>query len=267
MADKPTVSWSELTPAGGDQINAGDNRIREMKTQIREVISVDHLMASSGQSTTTGYHKQVTLIEAADIGSGASGLPILGAQTISDKPELVYTDEDDNDIQMTIKGTPIAINGCAAKTSPVAADLVLMSDSEDSYKSKKLTLANLLNVVYPVGSVYTNYSNSTNPGTLLGIGTWVAIEGRVVVGLDSTQTEFDTAGETGGEKTHALTEAELAAHTHSISLINTGGSGYVNVVGNNTGIQGSVKTASTGSGTGHNNLQPYVVCYVWRRSA
>ena len=58
----------------------------------------------------------------------------------------------------------------------------------------------LLETVYPVGSVYTNKTVSTNPATLFGFGTWTAIAGRVVVGLDAGQTEFDTAGETGGAK-------------------------------------------------------------------
>jgi hypothetical protein len=264
----PTESWSESSPAGSDQINAGDNSIRKLKTQIREVIDVDHDFPSSGQATTTGQHKQVTLQEQADIGSGAEGVPILGAQTIDTKPELVYTDEDDNDIQMTIKGTPVAINGCTAKTTPVVADLLLLCDSADSYKSKKLTLANLLNVVYPVGSVYTNYSVSTNPGTLLGVGTWIAIEGRVVVGIDATQTEFDTAGETGGEKTHALTEAELASHSHGVTTYTRAGfAGSAIIKEAPTGGAETLTTQATGSGTAHNNLQPYVVCYVWRRTA
>jgi hypothetical protein len=262
----PTTSWNESQPAGNDQINAGDNSIRLAKTQIREVIDVDHDFPSSGNADTTGQHKQVTLQEQADIGSGAAGVPSLGAQTIDAKPELVYTDEDDNDIQMTIKGTPIAINGCTAKTTPVAADLVLLCDSADSYKSKKLTLANLLNVVYPIGSVYTNYSDSTNPGTLLGIGTWIAIAGRVVVGLDAGQTEFDTAGETGGAKTVTLDATMIPAHVHTYLIGNDleGGVGGYGAEGMGTVSQ---NTGSVGGGLAHENMPPYVTCYVWRRSA
>jgi hypothetical protein len=100
----PTVSLSEKSPAGGDNIALGDNRIREFKTQNREILEVDHDYPSTGQSDTAGQHKKVTLQEQADLGTGATGVPILGAQTIDDKPELVYTDEDDNDIQMTKAG-------------------------------------------------------------------------------------------------------------------------------------------------------------------
>jgi hypothetical protein len=100
----PNVAWAEDSPAGSDNIALGDNRIREMKTQIREVIDVDHDFPSSGSAATTGQHKQVTLQEAADIGSGAEGVPILGAQTYDGKAELTFTDEDDNDIQITSGG-------------------------------------------------------------------------------------------------------------------------------------------------------------------
>ena len=108
MANVPTVAHNEGTPAGTDYIRDGDNRIREWKTQVREIIAVDHKMDSSGQGATWGMHKQITLIETADIGSGATGLPILGAQTVGAEPELVYTDEGDTDIQLTKVGKSYA---------------------------------------------------------------------------------------------------------------------------------------------------------------
>ena len=52
--------------------------------------------------------------------------------------------------------------------------------------------------LYPVGSVYTNATVATNPGTLLGFGTWTAFStGRVLIGFDASNTAFDTLGETG----------------------------------------------------------------------
>lgn len=128
---------------------------------------------------------------------------------------------------------------------------------------------------YPVGSIYTSIS-STNPATLLGVGTWVAFgAGRTLVGFDSTQTEFDTVEETGGSKTHTLTESELPAHTHNTL------SSYQNnveVIGSSTvtiteadrsgdGADVDIATSSTGSGTAHNNLQPYITVYFWKRTA
>ena len=70
------------------------HKIRELKTQIREVIDIDHKFDSSGQSAQMGCHTNIHLTEAADIGTGVTGYPILGAQTDT-APELTYTDESD----------------------------------------------------------------------------------------------------------------------------------------------------------------------------
>ena len=128
---------------------------------------------------------------------------------------------------------------------------------------------------YPVGSIYTSIS-STNPATLLGVGTWVAFgAGRTLVGFDSTQTEFDTVEEVGGSKTHTLTESELPSHTHNtLSSYQT----QVEVIGSSTvtiteadrsgdGADVDIATSSTGSGSAHNNLQPYITVYFWKRTA
>jgi len=146
-----------------------------------------------------------------------------------------------------------------------------------------------LSTVYPVGSVYLNASDSTNPGTLFGFGTWVAFgAGRVPVGIDSGDTDFDTAEETGGAKTHALTEAEMPKHYHqmrgpnSISAPQNGGVGSGGIYGGgtpddgaygygtwSTGGDASSGSLSTGTGSGdaHNNMPPYIVVYMWKRTA
>lgn len=143
----------------------------------------------------------------------------------------------------------------------------------------------------PIGTIYSNYSNSTNPGTLFGFGTWVAIAGRVIVGLDAGQAEFDTAGETGGAKTHTLTGAESGekGHNHTQDshghVLNShqGSSSWTNGLVDSrdasgtarsdggSSISGTVATnqavAASNAASAHNNLQPYVVAYMWRRSA
>lgn len=71
----------------------------------------------------------------------------------------------------------------------------------------------IIGKIYPVGSLYTS-TLSTNPATLLGFGTWEAFgAGRVMVGRDAMDTDFDTAEETGGAKTSSA----LIAHTHSVT--------------------------------------------------
>jgi hypothetical protein len=136
----------------------------------------------------------------------------------------------------------------------------------------------------PVGFVVT-LGVSTNPATLFGFGTWSAITGRVIVGRDSGQTEFDTLNETGGAKTHTLTTAEMPSHTHDFRYPAAGSGGGINdlygIPYNPTANAGmftqsgvpptSGETRSgnlnAGGGGAHNNLQPYIVKYVWERIA
>lgn len=138
-----------------------------------------------------------------------------------------------------------------------------------------------LRTMYPVGSLYFNASDSTNPNTLLGFGTWEAFgAGRVLVGIDPGQAEFDTLGETGGSKTHTLTIAEMPLHTHiqdahfhaitgigsTVNIDAAGGSDAIDDSGSmNTGST-TATNQSTGGGGAHNNLPPYITVYCWRRT-
>lgn len=107
---------------------------------------------------------------------------------------------------------------------------------ESSSWDNNTTTNEILEAIYPVGSVYINASNSTNPATLLGFGTWSRLgTGRVMIDADSTYA----AGETGGSETHdhggttaehTLTIAEIPAHTHGSKSL-TGNSGMMSNVG------------------------------------
>lgn len=218
-----------------------------------------------------------------------------------------------------------------------------------------LSQTQVLNLIYPVGAVFMSTVN-TNPGTYLG-GTWERWgSGRVPVGVDSGDSDFASAGKTGGEKTHTLTTAEMPSHSHSKGTLATSDSGshthstsgtassagghehsvsgtatsagshthkgyYRNkyntsssnlglgtsstsgVSGTDSQITNSAgshshdvsgtaasagahehsvsgtaasagshshtingSTSSTGSGNAHNNMPPYITCYMWRRT-
>lgn len=161
--------------------------------------------------------------------------------------------------------------------------------------SVKISLAAIKLAIYPIGSIYTSVGTNS-PATLFG-GTWEAFgAGKVLVGIDSGDASFDTIGETGGAKTHALSEAELATHTHiqdshthpvrgagrsdTVGVTySTNGGGAANMTPatgtpNSDTYTGALYAAAqtatnqnTGSGTAHNNLQPYVVVYFWKRTA
>ena len=126
-------------------------------------------------------------------------------------------------------------------------------------------------VSHPVGSLFET-TVSTNPGTLYG-GTWAAWGGgRTPVGVNPADTDFKTVEKTGGEKTHVLTEAEIAPHSHIETVYwNAGGTGTAHPAAIEAGdprkYGGLVaRTEKTGGGQAHNNLQPYITCYIWKRT-
>jgi hypothetical protein len=151
--------------------------------------------------------------------------------------------------------------------------------------------------LYPVGSIYVNAGVTTNPGTLLGFGTWTAFgAGRVMVGLNGSDSLFDALEETGGSK-----DAITVAHTHtysgststssltgsfqaskppsasgivSIQATSVGGAAEGSQAsGTQYGIDASHShtysgtTASTGSSGTNANLPPYITVAMWKRTA
>lgn len=123
---------------------------------------------------------------------------------------------------------------------------------------------------YPVGEILTT-RRTGNPSTWLGFGTWERYgQGRVLVGYDEADGAFNALDKTGGSKSHALTVAELPAHSHTVDLRNSGGegrdTGFAEEAGN-LNYPATQQTGSTGSGQAHNNLQPYVVVFMWKRTA
>lgn len=139
---------------------------------------------------------------------------------------------------------------------------------------------------YRVGDLFLT-TIATNPSNFLG-GKWELFgPGRCLVCVDTSQTEFNSVKKTGGEKSHTLTIAEMPSHTHiqnshkhNIPYRNDGGPYDVSIYFSYNG--GNVKTwwnssictdtttatnQNTGGGGAHNNLQPYITCYIWIRTA
>jgi hypothetical protein len=129
--------------------------------------------------------------------------------------------------------------------------------------------ANILDA-YPVGSIYLSVS-STNPSSLFG-GTWVAFAaGKMLVGVDANQTEFDTVEETGGAKTKTLNTTEIPSHSHVIPDVRSATTGAVNTLIARTAdasstAGGDVSTSSTGTGSAFSILNPYQTIYIFKRT-
>jgi microcystin-dependent protein len=104
-----------------------------------------------------------------------------------------------------------------------------------------------------------------NPGITFGIGVWEAFGiGRTLVGVDVAQVEFDSVQKTGGAKTHTLLTTEMPAHTHDKVSSNTAATSGTSWT-RGSGTQATLATNSAGGGLPHNNLQPYITVYMWRR--
>jgi len=130
-------------------------------------------------------------------------------------------------------------------------------------------LTSIFDIFYPVGSYYETSDTSFDPNVTWG-GTWsLETEGLVHIGAGANYA----VGATGGEATHTLTVDEIPAHSH-IRNRNSGydnnfatGSGRTIPTNNSVGNQGNIRTADTGGGQAHNNMQPYVVVNRWHRTA
>lgn len=185
-------------------------------------------------------------------------------------------------------------NGAMIVTGRIDGDQDIIDTNTNISTNYSTTLATI-NLIYPVGSIYLS-TNSTNPSNLFTGTTWEAYsQGRVLVGNGTSDRSF-SAGSTGGESTHTLTSNEAAqksitigydgGHSHNVTVPNAPNSeNYVekgsttswqycsyNTTRNLNGVTTSEgehyhSVSGENANSAHNNLQPYIVCYMWRRTA
>jgi hypothetical protein len=184
-----------------------------------------------------------------------------------------------------------------AVTLPKQADIATLSLlGRRTAAAGQIEVIGIADAVYPIGAIYMSVV-STSPATLFG-GTWTAFgAGRVLVSRDAGDADFDTVEETGGAKTvsiahthttpdHTLTTTEMPAHDHeqTISLKDATTNDGTDIFGGlSGGTNGSrvIGVADTGGGAAHNHgptgamsanatpsiVQPYIVVYMWKRTA
>lgn len=182
-------------------------------------------------------------------------------------------------------------------TKSIATNDILLFENaaQDGYsKNTFLALKNFIgNLLMPVGFIIQNRQTSANPSTYLGFGTWAPIQGRVVIGegtgtdVNSLQSTF-TIGSTGGEYRTTLSVSQMPAHDHVMfaTTVNNGGAveitsstQHVARTDNNFSSTSSYRLAPTtleplygasgsrGNTNSHNNVQPFIVAYMWERVA
>lgn len=154
--------------------------------------------------------------------------------------------------------------------------LAKKATNADKINAKNGIYKPLIDAVYPVGSIYLSVNN-TSPEEFLG-GTWVTFApGQVLVGVNPIAELTgrysnpngvleSNPGKTGGQREVKLTIGQIPAHSHNITYVD-GQSGPSNNPQGGTGsTAGTAETTSIGGGESHTNLQPYITCYMWKRT-
>jgi hypothetical protein len=175
----------------------------------------------------------------------------------------------------TAVNTKADLNGSASEA--FSATTASVGTNTTQVATTAFVRAEILNTIYPVGSIFTTvtaYANSAAVVAAIGGTTWVSFgAGKVLVGVDTGDSDFDTVEETGGAKTdsHTLTISEMPSHNHSLSpSLNSGSStdGNPNIVsGGNSGSAVSISSTGGGNAHTHDIVQPYITVYMWKRTA
>lgn len=130
-------------------------------------------------------------------------------------------------------------------------------------------MAKIFDIVYPVGSIYmsTTLTTKAQVEAIFG-GTWEKLEGRFLLGSSSSYAN----GATGGEETHTLTWDEMPRHSHELTR-NIGYGKYVvdphsGVINTNASVNWQGQgTTNAGNSLAHNNMPPYLVVNMFKRTA
>ena len=254
--------------ANGSIAIVGDGIIQTTMSGNR--LLVDHTVVGATDVNNSGntFVQDVTMDSAGHVTAVSSGAVAITNTDVSAGAAINAEKIHDGTVSNTefghLNGVTSAIQ---TQFNAISFDSSGLQTQLNALDTAKTTLTAVFSVIYPVGSIYINAGVSTSPATLMGFGTWSRYgEGRVLVSQSVSDTEFDTLNETGGSKTHTLTVSELPSHTHT-HTVKIGGPPIVQ--GSNNVLLNSSEetTSSTGSGSAHNNLQPYIVVYMWRRTA
>jgi hypothetical protein len=183
----------------------------------------------------------------------------------------------------TAVNTKADVNGSATESfsaTTATAGTNTTQVATTAFVETATSAANIADAVYPVGAIFTTvtaYANSAAVVAAIGGTTWVSFAaGKMIIGVDTGDTDFDTVEETGGAKTHTLTTDEIPSHDHDL-ITGRNDNGDYHASGSNKGHVGNGFTAaynagtswigSTGGGDAHSIMNPYITVHMWKRTA
>ena len=214
------------------------------------------------------------------LGTFAGGIPPRTDYNQKDPAKadyLIGREEIENHIED--KGNPHGVTAAQVGAVPksrkvnnkaLSADITLTANDVGAKESTWTPSAKELLAAYPVGSIYLAVNN-TSPASLFG-GTWTQLKDRFLLGAGSTYTN----GNTGGASTVTLTVDQMPSHGHtiydgsderSVGPYGGGDSGSHGISYTHTARSNTLMASTAGGGKSHNNMPPYLVVYMWKRTA
>jgi len=247
-------------PAATDALSQADEHLRLLKSTIKATFPN---VAGAVTGTHTAINAKVAEPVSAITSDGSAPSLNAAAGVTADNLKTLLG------ITAAVEPAITTATDSEGEVTPALATGITAAEVWNLVKSAAL------DSIYPIGAIYTAIT-SGSPQSVFG-GTWVSFgQGRVLVGHDdASEPDSDfvassTDGSSvlvGGAKKHTLSVDEIPSHTHGISNFeNPAGTGSTGSA-NGASSFSTVNTTATGGGTAHNNLQPYVVVYMWKRTA
>lgn len=277
-----------VMPKVADLIKSGNSTntsiIEQKLLTVARTYTNDYDTRFFNRFVNVGYASIITKDELIDAGLVTSDEVSLVEDFRGVRVELL----DNNKIKYTIARLGDSNDYTNEELYQMINDLKNDIKTLSSQITNNTTSSNMFLKVYPVGSIYISTS-SENPGNIYG-GTWEEYgKGRTLVGVDSSDPDFSTVEKLGGEKSHTLTIDEMPSHNHvermfldqsGYSSVKPAGYAYyiystqssnvitwTNTKLSNVNYWKIGVTEDKGGSQAHNNLQPYITTYMWKRTA